>query len=56
MKVQTILEFEELWDIVTSKETRPMTTGEDQNKFDQRSRKARMFILLGILDDVQPHV
>lgn len=56
MNIQTILEFEELWDITTRKETHPIIVGDDQNKFDQRSNKACMIIFLGILYDVQPYV
>lgn len=33
-----------------------MIVSDDQNKFDQRSIKAHIIILLGISNDVQPHV
>lgn len=38
------------------KRTHLAITDEGQNKFDQRSRRSYMIILIGISDDVQYHV
>jgi len=54
-KIRAILEFEGLWDIVDGIEKRPKIVGDQQHEFDQCNRKACM-ILLGISNDVQPHV
>lgn len=54
--MRTILQFEELWEIISSTITRHKTNANEQKKFDKVDNKALMLITLSISDEVQPYI
>lgn len=54
--MRTILQFEELWEIISSTITRHKTDANEQKKFDKVDNKALMLITLSISDEVQPYI